>query len=142
MPVCDRNTTINDVSYSFRKNQRIKKPAEFQQVYKNRQWGNTECFTFNVLAVESTSQLGVTVSKKVSKLAVRRNHIKRLVKEYYRLHQSELKSAKLVITAKSAAKNKDNTELRNELDQLWNKLMKWQRWHNHQMVKKGGDKSK
>jgi len=141
MPVCNRKT-FSDVSYSFRKTQRIKKPAEFQQVYKNRQWGNTECFTFNVLAVDSISQLGVTVSKKVSKLAVRRNHIKRLVKEYYRLHQSDLKAAKLVITVKPAAKNKENPELWNELEQLWAKLMKWQRWHQHQSSRNKGNQSR
>lgn len=120
------------MSFNFRKAQRIKSPAEFKDVYANKQWGNTRLLTFNVLSITGTSQLGVTVSKKVSKLAVRRNQLKRLIKEFYRHNQHQLENAKVVITVKPGARQASNDEIRQELDELWAKLMKWQRWNRHQ----------
>jgi len=146
------------VPFKFRKQQRIKSPAEFKHVYNNKQWGNTRLLTFNALFVEqanveqagvetvklqpqqrsqpSASQLGVTVSKKVSKLAVRRNQLKRLVREFYRQHASELHQTKLVITVKPAARVASNEEIRQELGELWAKVLKWQRWNAHKLKKR------
>ncbi len=124
------------VAFKYRKHQRIKSPAQFKQVYNNRQWGNTRLLTFNALSdlslVDGVSQLGVTVSKKVSKLAVRRNHLKRLVREFYRHHQNELEQTKVVITVKPGARDASNQEINAELVELWAKLLKWQRWNYHQ----------
>ncbi len=72
------------------------------------------------------------MSKKVSKLAVRRNQLKRLIKEFYRHNQHQLENAKVVITVKPGARQASNDEIRQELDELWAKLMKWQRWNRHQ----------
>lgn len=136
------NTPTNN---NFRKHQRVKSPDEFKLVYKNKQWGNTRLLTFNILSDESlpddVSQLGVTVSKKVSKLAVRRNQLKRVVREFYRHKHHELKHAKLIITLKPAARNVTNNEIRSELDDLWGKILKWQRWHNHQIKQQHKTKS-
>ncbi len=127
------------MSFKLRKKQRLKSPDDFKRVYNNKQWGNTRLLTFNVLSnnalPDELSQLGVTVSKKVSKLAVRRNQLKRIVKEFYRHHQQELKHASLVITVKPAARHADNDELRSELAELWVKVLKWQRWNYHQTKK-------
>ena len=132
------------MAYQFRKqrfqrNQRILTPAQFKFVYANKQWGNTKMLTFNALYDEKlkhkASKLGVTVSKKVSKLAVRRNHIKRLIREFYRHNQSQLKATQVVITAKPAAKVASNEEINAELQELWSKLMKWQRWNIKQKQK-------
>lgn len=115
--------------------QRLKKPAEFHRAYQNKQWGNSRCFSFNVVPraeTESIARLGVTVSKKVSKSAVRRNQIKRIVKEFYRLHQIDLIPVDLVITAKPTCKEADKPELWQDLQDLWRKLLGWQRWHQRQ----------
>ncbi len=123
---------IKPSRFGLRKCQRLKSPAHFKRVYNNKQWGNTRLLTFNVLSVEHRSQLGVTVSKKVSKLAVRRNHLKRQVREFYRHHQHQLHNAEVVITVKPAARDASNQEVQQELSELWVKLLKWQRWSQHQ----------
>jgi len=132
------------MAYKFRKNrfqrnQRILSPSHFKRVYSNKQWGNTKMLTFNALydesLVDQTSKLGVTVSKKVSKLAVRRNHIKRLIREFFRHNHEQLKATQLVITAKPPAKAASNQEINAELKELWTKLMKWQRWNAKQNLK-------
>lgn len=124
------------MSFKLRKQQRIKSPSQFKQVYNNKQWGNTRLLTFNALSTSVTAgelnQLGVTVSKKVSKLAVRRNQLKRLVKEFYRTHQHEIDSTLLVITVKPTARQVSNQEFVQDLEELWPKVKKWRRWANHQ----------
>lgn len=128
-----RYCTNTSVTFKFRKTQRLRTPAEFKLVYNNKQWGNTRLLTYNVLPdPENGNRLGVTVSKKVSKLAVRRNLLKRLVREFFRQHQSELCNAMLVITVKPAAKCASNQQINEELAELWSKVLKWQRWNHHQ----------
>lgn len=92
-------------------------------------------FTFNVLGAQTERKLGVTVSKKVSKRAVDRNRIKRVVKEFYRHNKADLNLAHLVITAKANSASATNVELNQSLQELWVKLMKWQRWHSHKLSK-------
>jgi len=120
---------------------RLKTPTEFQTVYQSKQWGGSQHFTFNVLASErdqsglSSNRLGVTVSKKVSKLAVDRNRIKRQIREFYRHHQAELLDADLIVTAKPSCIGASDQERLASLDELWIKILKWQRWHQRQTSK-------
>jgi len=114
--------------------QRLKKPADYQRVYKSKQWGTSPHFTFNVQAADEC-RLGVTVSKKVSKLAVSRNRIKRQIKEFYRANQSDLRSAHLVVTAKPSCQRASDEDRNQSLIELWSKLLKWQRWHARQSIK-------
>ena len=126
------------LSLKLSKHQRLKKPAQFQQVYKSKQWGHSRLYSFNVLAHNTDGVdviLGVTVSKKVSKLAVDRNKIKRQVKEFFRHHQAELSDASLVITAKPACMKADRNERAESLTELWSKVQGWQKWHKRQVAK-------
>jgi len=118
--------------FSLPSKQRLKKPSEYQEVYISKQWGNSPHFSFNVLASNSVSKLGVTVSKKVSKLAVDRNAIKRQIKEFYRHKKKELQNASLVITAKPSSNRVNSGERLASLEELWVKVLKWQRWRARQ----------
>ncbi len=122
--------------FRFTRFQRLKKPDDFQRVYRSRQWGGSKHFSFNVSA-NSRQQgvLGVTVSKKVSKRAVDRNRIKRQIKEFYRLRQAEIAGADIVITAKPSCLVASDEDRLASLAELWVKLLKWQRWHTKQLTK-------
>lgn len=132
------------------KAQRLKTPADFQRVYKNKQWGGSTYFTFNISALPTLSSqrcgsdreldslavptiLGVTVSKKVSKRAVDRNRIKRQVKEFYRRRKADLPNTELVITAKVGCAEASDEQRQLSLESLWEKILKWQRWHLQQV---------
>lgn len=123
--------------YGLSKPQRLKNPSDFQRVYASKQWGGSKHFTFNVLAddTETLNSLGVTVSKKVSKRAVDRNHLKRVMREFYRQRKAQIDGAHLVITAKPSSRNASSDERFKSLEELWSKVLKWQRWHQSQLRK-------
>jgi len=124
-------------AFCLSKTQRLKAPADFQQVYGSKQWGGSKHFTFNVLAndVDQKNMLGVTVSKKVSKRAVDRNHLKRIMREFFRVRQGELKGVNLVLTAKPSSRSADREERLQSLEELWTKILKWQRWHSREQLR-------
>lgn len=119
----------NTACFSLPKIKRIAKSADFRQVYQSNYWGGTKLFSFNAQP-SSYNRFGVTVSKKVSKLAVTRNRIRRLAKEFYRHNNNQLDSTDLVLTAKLAAGHASNVEIQADLNELWLKVMKWRRWYN------------
>ncbi len=125
---------------SFSKKRRLRKPSEFSAVYKNNQT-RVKGQYFVVLAfrrlenaklgesfepetdTSAANRVGVVVSKKVSKLAVHRNRIKRLVRENYRNGQHG-NGFDCVVIAKPNAATADNAQLMKELNYLWKKLYK------------------
>lgn len=125
-------------AFCLSKAQRLKTPADFQHVYSSKQWGGSKHFSFNVLAndIDQKNTLGVTVSKKVSKRAVDRNHLKRIMREFFRHRQSDLKGSNLVLTAKPSSKRASPEERLQSLEELWTKVLKWQSWHHRQQLKR------
>ncbi len=77
--------TTHDVS--FKKADRILKRDDFRRLYKNGKKIYTDCFIAERQSSRhNRSRLGLTVSKKVGG-AVKRNRIKRLTREYFRLNR-------------------------------------------------------
>lgn len=134
--------------HSFGSARRLKKPSEFSTVYQHnqtrvkgqyfivlafsyvKQIESTEHFentdTSDIIPASSVARVarvGAVVSKKVSKLAVQRNRIKRLIREQFRKKQHPNGFDFVVIAIPKAAKA-DNQQLTNELNYLWKKLHK------------------
>jgi len=82
----------------------LKKKREFERVYKNgrRCWNKT--FVIYVLPNRiNVTRLGLTVSKKVGK-SVKRNRVKRLIRESFRLSQEQIMPGyDVVVVAKPSA---------------------------------------
>ncbi|HET6804127.1 MAG TPA: ribonuclease P protein component [Frateuria sp.] len=68
------------------------------------------------------ARLGLAVSKRVSKRAVERNRIKRLVRESFRRVRHQLPPIDLVVMAREATAAMPGNELLAELDALWRRL--------------------
>lgn len=65
------------------------------------------------------ARIGLAVSRRVSKRAVVRNRIKRVIRESFRCQQHTLGAIDYVVIAKLDAAARDTHELRAELDNLW-----------------------
>ena len=64
----------------------------------------------------------MAVSVRVAGGAVRRNGIRRVIRESFRLHQDVLPPADVFITARHAARDTPNAALFESLDKLWRRV--------------------
>ena len=84
----------------------LKKNNDFLYVYRNGQSKANKYLVMYVLENGSDiNRLGISVSKKVGNSVVR-HHLKRLIKESYRLHEAMFNSAlNIVVVARVSAKD-------------------------------------
>jgi len=68
------------------------------------------------------ARLGLAISKRVSKRAVERNRIKRLVRESFRRVRLQLPPVDVVVMAREVAAGLPGPELLVEIDALWRRL--------------------
>ena len=102
---------------------RLSQPDHYRRVFDSPEY-KVSSGAFLLLAAPGATQssrLGVVVAKKAIRRAVRRNRIKRLVREQFRHHPFD-KAIDLVVLARSGADHMDNPSVWNELDRLWRAL--------------------
>lgn len=80
--------------------------------------------------------MGLAISKRVSKRAVERNRIKRLVRESFRRFRHQLPAIDVMVMARSQAAGVPGPQLLAEIDALWKKLLA------HQCDSTGSDKAR
>ncbi len=68
------------------------------------------------------ARLGMAVSLRTAGTAVRRNRIRRCVRESFRLQQHLLPPADLFVSARSAAREATGPEMLASLERLWRQL--------------------
>lgn len=68
------------------------------------------------------ARLGLAVGVRAAGNAVRRNRVKRLVRETFRVTQQELPSVDLVVNARPGAGQASTTALRASVLALWDKV--------------------
>lgn len=69
------------------------------------------------------ARLGLAISKRVSKRAVERNRIKRLLRESFRRVRHQLPAVDLMVMAREQAAGVPGSILLSEIDGLWKKLL-------------------
>ena len=102
---------------------KLSQPDHYRRVFENPKY-KVSSGAFLLLAAPGatpSSRLGVVVAKKNIRRAVRRNRIKRLVREQFRLDPFDA-AIDLVVLARSGADQLDNPSVWQELDKLWRTL--------------------
>ena len=110
----------------FKTQHRLAKNSEVKQALsRGRNFFNPN-FTLKVLISKEISapRFAIIVSTKVSKLAVKRNRLKRLVREWVKTKLTGLPMADYVIIAKPAALRLQPLELQRQLLVLFNQISK------------------
>ncbi|MDT8406366.1 MAG: ribonuclease P protein component [Methylococcales bacterium] len=104
---------------------RLKKPAQFQQVFAAPIKSSDAYFTLLAKVTEQRQpRLGLAISKKAARLAVQRNRLKRAIRESFRHEQLRLMNLDIVVMARKDAVQATSTELRESLRRHWHRLRK------------------
>ena len=83
--------------------------------------------TRNLTAEVATSEtggarMGLAISRRVSKSAVRRNRIKRIARDSFRHHRALFPALDILVIARSSANLQDNPALHAEFASLWQRI--------------------
>lgn len=106
-------------TFSLRKSEKIRKRSDFQAVYEKGKRIHSKSFIVLLSRNDKgTARFGITVSKKVGN-AVRRNRIKRLVREFFRLNRDRIpESTDVVIIARKDLSLTRYRDVASELGQI------------------------
>ncbi|CRK86004.1 Ribonuclease P protein component [Candidatus Providencia siddallii] len=105
---------------TFLRKHRLLIHSEFDRVFKNKQSVNfKELKIFACLNEKKYPRIGFAISKKNIKRAHERNRIKRLAREYFRLHKYGLLSMDFILIAKKDIVILNNHQITELLDKLW-----------------------
>jgi ribonuclease P protein component len=106
--------------YRLQKENRLLNAAAFGRVFKKASRSRDKWFT--VLCTRSDldiARLGMAISKKNCRLATDRNRIKRVVRESFRQHQTDLQGLDVVVMNQVAAGQASNKELFASIARHW-----------------------
>jgi ribonuclease P protein component len=99
---------------------RLRRKSDFDAAYaRGRRFGNG---FFGVTAFwndKGWPRLGLAVSVRTAGGGVERNRLRRIIRESFRLHQHELPSVDLVVSARNRARDALGPELHASLAELW-----------------------
>jgi ribonuclease P protein component len=104
---------------------RLRRKSQFEAVYaKGRRLGDG-FFSVTVGPNEvGYPRLGLAVATKTAGNSVKRNRIRRLIRESFRLSQLEIPPVDLIVSARTRAQGATSAELRASLAALWDKVRK------------------
>ncbi|HXQ30719.1 MAG TPA: ribonuclease P protein component [Steroidobacteraceae bacterium] len=109
-------------SYRFRPCHRLRTAAEFECVYRTGQRAGDGLFTVNALANElGFARLGMSVSTRTVGNAVRRNRVRRIIREVFRVRHASLPAVDLVVTSRPGARGAERPAIVTSLERLFDR---------------------
>ncbi|MGB1648173.1 MAG: ribonuclease P protein component [Cycloclasticus sp.] len=109
--------------YKFEKLDRLNTPSEYASVFKGAKRSTDGLFT--VLAKKSAvpeARLGLAIAKKSVKKAVKRNLIKRIIRESFRRNKADLSGYDFVVLSRQNAATANKKQLAVSIEKHWKKL--------------------
>jgi ribonuclease P protein component len=116
----DSKFELPATSRSFTAAQRLHNKAQFDRVYRNSRRSSDAMFAVFICDTGyHTARLGLSTAARIVGGSVRRNRIKRLVRDSFRNHQHELPNVDIVVNARAGVCNADNASIRRSLERHW-----------------------
>ncbi|UXI68430.1 ribonuclease P protein component [Tahibacter amnicola] len=110
-------------AFRFPRAARLLTVADFNGLRQGSQRVTSRYFQAQYRITDGTAaRMGLAVSRRVSKLAVERNRLKRLTRESFRRHRQHLVPLDILIIPRSSAVPVSSRELLDDLALLWHKL--------------------
>ena len=110
---------------AFPKTARLLSARDYKPVFDHSRYKvSNKHFLFLATASQARRpRIGLVIAKKHVRLAVERNRIKRLAREFFRVLPVTAPSFDVVLLARPGIANLDNAELSSILQQQWQKLV-------------------
>ena len=106
--------------YRFRPCHRLRSAADFERVYRSGRRAGDGLFAVNALANEiGFARLGMSVSTRTVGNAVRRNRVRRIIREMFRLRHPTLPPLDFVVTSRPGAREADRPAIETSLARLF-----------------------
>ncbi|BGI51243.1 MAG: ribonuclease P protein component [Arsenophonus endosymbiont of Ceratovacuna japonica] len=106
--------------FVFSKKLKLLTTKHFNRVFKRQlRISYSKIIIFGCMNKLGYPRIGFNIAKKNVKLAHERNRIKRLIREYFRLHQHELPSMDFIILVRKGIDNLNNKKITEILCKLW-----------------------
>lgn len=110
-------------SAAFPRAARLLRSQDFARLRDNSRRLGSRNFSAQVGVFDGDgARLGLAISRRVSKRAVRRNRIKRIARDSFRHARADLPAFDILLIARSGADLEDNASLRAELVALWKRI--------------------
>lgn len=107
----------------FPRTARLLTAEDFRNVFRLSKKNRSKYFVvMNMPNGKGYPRLGLAISKKHLAKAIKRNTVKRIIRESFRLAQSKLGGIDVLILSHPGIINADKTELRKSLDHQWKRL--------------------
>ncbi|HVX04053.1 MAG TPA: ribonuclease P protein component [Rhodanobacteraceae bacterium] len=101
---------------------RLRRASDFAALRHAERWQGRHFLLRWLKLPEGNARLGLAVSRKVSKRAVERNRIKRVVRESFRAEREGLPALDILVIPRASAAGAPNPALFADLGLAWRKL--------------------
>jgi len=102
----------------------LRQPADFTALRRQGKRLAARFFQaqYRINEAAPAARLGMAVSRRVSKRAVVRNRIRRIIRESFRLHRALLPACDVLVIANTIAAQQSNQDLRGDIEAVWARL--------------------
>ncbi|MCV2508955.1 MAG: ribonuclease P protein component [Neisseriaceae bacterium] len=115
-----------DQNFLLKKSDKLLNKKDFSEVFKHKKVFNTgrNLRIFYYISNQNQQRFGLIVSKKISKKAVDKNYMKRIIREWFRHNKLSLPKGDYIFFVKKKFNHDDFLEINQELNSFKERIQK------------------